>query len=34
MKASGRNAEAKHALFPIPLLELQANPALIQNDDY
>lgn len=34
MKASGRNAEAKHELFPIPLLERQANPALTQNDDY
>lgn len=34
MNASGRNAEAKHELFPIPLLELQANPALIPNDGY
>src|SRR5690606_30369905 len=34
MTASGRNAEAKHELFPIPLLELQANPALTPNTGY
>ncbi len=34
MKAGGRNAEDRHTLFPIPLLEIQANPALTQNPGY
>lgn len=34
MQASGRNPEARHLLFPIPLLEIQANPLLIQNEGY
>ncbi len=34
LKASGRNADSKHVLFPIPLLEIQANPLLTQNEGY
>ncbi|MFC5409783.1 RagB/SusD family nutrient uptake outer membrane protein [Larkinella bovis] len=34
LKASGRTAEQKHLLFPIPDLEISANPALTQNAGY
>ncbi len=34
LKASGRDATTKHELLPIPLLEIQANPKLSQNNDY
>jgi len=34
LNASGRSAETKHLLFPIPHLEILANPALNQNPGY
>jgi hypothetical protein len=34
LSAAGKAAEAKHNLFPIPLLEIQANPLLTQNPGY
>lgn len=34
LSAAGKAAEARHNLFPIPLLEIQANPLLTQNPGY
>jgi hypothetical protein len=34
MKSIGINAEAKHLLYPIPLQEIDVNPALVQNPGY
>jgi hypothetical protein len=34
MTANGKNPQEKHLLFPIPLLEIQANPNLTQNPGY
>jgi len=34
LRASGRNPENKHLLFPIPQLEILANPQLTQNPEY
>ncbi len=34
MKAIGVNAENKHLLYPIPLQEIDVNPALVQNPGY
>ncbi len=34
LQASGKPAEARHILFPIPSLEILANPSLTQNPGY
>lgn len=34
MTKNGKSPQAKHLLFPIPLLEIQANPNLVQNPGY
>ncbi|WAC14715.1 RagB/SusD family nutrient uptake outer membrane protein [Dyadobacter pollutisoli] len=34
MKAIGVTADAKHLLYPIPLQEIDVNPALVQNAGY
>jgi len=34
MKAIGITADAKHLLYPIPLPEIDVNPALVQNTGY
>ncbi len=34
LRASGKDAQPKHTLFPVPFLEIQANPALTQNPGY
>lgn len=34
MTANGKNVEEKHKLFPIPMLEIAANPNLTQNPGY
>ena len=34
LKASGKDAQPKHILFPIPLPEIQSNPTLTQNEGY
>jgi tetratricopeptide (TPR) repeat protein len=34
LKNSGKDAEEKHLLLPIPFLEIQANPSLTQNPGY
>lgn len=34
MKKIGINAEAKHLLYPIPIQEIDVNPALVQNPGY